>query len=123
MSTRSSIEENKVLMYISSVHKETIMGKEKTLTFVQARSKLSEIVDRVAESGDTYVVSKRQKPVAVIIGVDRYREISGTSKYLNTIRGKRILNLEGIATAVDDIDEAIGELRKSRMEAAVKKFS
>jgi prevent-host-death family protein len=99
------------------------MGKEKTMTFVQARSKLSEIVDRVAENGDTYVVSKRQKPVAVIIGVDRYREISGTSKYLKTIRGKRILNLEGIATAVGDIDEAIRELRKSRMEAALKKFS
>ena len=99
------------------------MGKEKTMTFVQARSKLSEIVDRVAESGDTYVISKRQKPVAVIIGVDRYREISGTSKYLKTIRGKRILNLEGIATAVGDIDEAIRELRKSRMEAALKKFS
>ena len=99
------------------------MGKEKTMTFVQARSKLSEIVDRVAENGDTYVVSKRQKPVAVIIGDDRYREISGTSKYLKTIRGKRILNLEGIATAVGDIDEAIRELRKSRMEAALKKFS
>lgn len=99
------------------------MGKEKTMTFVQARSKLSEIVDRVAENGDTYVVSKRQKPVAVIIGVDRYREISGTSKYLKNIRGKRILNLEGIATAVGDIDEAIRELRKSRMEAALKKFS
>ena len=40
------------------------------MTFVQARSKLSEIVDRVAEHGDAYVVSKRQKPVAVIIGID-----------------------------------------------------
>ena len=99
------------------------MRKEKTMTFVQARSKLSEIIDRVAENGDTYVVSKRQKPVAVIIGVDRYREISGTSKYLKNIRGKRILNLEGIATAVGDIDDAIRELRKSRMEAALKKFS
>jgi prevent-host-death family protein len=47
------------------------MAKEKVMSFVQARSKLSEIVDRVAESGDTYVVSKRQKPRAVIIGIDR----------------------------------------------------
>src|ERR1044072_1356466 len=99
------------------------MGKEKIMTFVQARSKLSEIVDRVAENGDTYVVSKRQQPVAVIIGGDRYREIWGTSKYWKTMRGKGILNLEGIATAVGDIDEAIRELRKSRMEAALKKFS
>lgn len=97
------------------------MGKEKNMTFVEARSKLSEIVDRVAESGETYVVSKRQKPVAVIIGIDRYREMSGTSKYLKTIRGKRILNLEGIATAVGDIDEAIRDLRKSRIEAVLKR--
>ncbi len=96
------------------------MEKEMSLTFVQARSRLSEIVDRVAEHGEAYVVSKRQKPVAVIIGIDRYREISGTSKYLKTIRGKRILNLEGIATAVGDIDKAIRDLRKSRLEAVLK---
>jgi prevent-host-death family protein len=99
------------------------MAKEKNMTFVQARSKLSEIIDRVAESGDTYVVSKRQKPRAVIIGIDRYRELSGTSKYLKTVGGKRIINLEGIGTAVGDIDEAIRELRKSRIEAVIKKFS
>jgi antitoxin YefM len=99
------------------------MTKEKNMTLVQARSKFSEIVDRVAESGDTYVVSKRQKPRAVIIGVERYRELSGTSKYLKNVNGKRIINLEGIATAVGDIDEAIRELRKSRIEAVMKKFS
>jgi len=99
------------------------MGKEKALTFVQARSKLSEIVDRVAENGDTYVVSKRQKPVAVIIGVDRYRELSGPSKYLKNVRGKKIFKLGGIGKAVGDLDEAIRELRKSRIEAVTKKFS
>jgi prevent-host-death family protein len=99
------------------------MAKEKVMTFVQVRSKLSEIVDHVAESGDTYVVSKRQKPRAVIIGIDRYRELSGTSKYLRTVGGKRILNLEGIGTAVGDIDEAIRELRKSRIDAVIKRFS
>ena len=96
------------------------MAKEKVMTFVQARSKLSEIVDRVAEHGETYVVSKRQKPVAVIIGIDRYRNLSGTSKYMKNIGGKRILNIEGIATAVGDIDEAIRALRKSRLEAIRK---
>lgn len=98
------------------------MAREKMMTFVQARSKLSEIVDRVAESRDAYVVSKRQKPCAVIIGIDRYRELSGTSKYLKTVRGKKIIKLEGIATAVGDIDEAIRDLRKSRIEAVIKKF-
>jgi prevent-host-death family protein len=110
-------------MYISSVHKESNVTKEKTVTFVQARSKLSEIVDRVAESSDTYVVSKRQKPCAVIIGIDRYRELSGTSKHLKNVGGKKIFKLGGIGKAVGDIDEAIRELRKSRIEAVLKKFS
>lgn len=94
------------------------MAKEKVLTFVQARSNLSEIVDRVAEHGDTYVVSKRQKPVAVIIGIDRYRQLSGTAKYMKNIAGKKILRIGGIGEAVGDIDDAIRALRKSRIEAA-----
>ena len=100
------------------------MGKEKIMTVVQARSKLSEIVDRVAKNGDTYVVSKRKKPCAVIIGIDRYRELSGTSKLLKfkNVGGRRILNLEGIATAVGDIDDAIRELRKSKIESVLKNY-
>lgn len=96
------------------------MAKEKVMPFVEARAKLSEIVDRVAEHGDTYVVAKRQKPVAVIIGIDQYRRLSGTAKHLKEIAGKRILNIEGIATAVGDIDEAIRALRKSRLEVAAR---
>ena len=99
------------------------MAKEKVMTFVQARSKLSEIVDRVAECGDTYVVSKRQKPVAVIIGIQKYRELSGTSKYIKTVGGKKIFKIGGIGKAVGDIDEAIRELRRSRIEAVIKNFS
>jgi len=98
------------------------VAKEKNMTFVQARSKLSEIVDRVAESGETYIVSKRQKPRAVIIGIDRYRELSGTSKYLRTVGGRKIFKLGGIGKAVGDIDEAIRELRRSRIEAVTKEF-
>jgi hypothetical protein len=58
--------------------------------------------------------------VAVIIGIDRYRHLTGTAKYMKSVAGKRILNIEGIATAVGDMDEAIRELRKSRLEAIAK---
>jgi prevent-host-death family protein len=104
-------------MYTYPVHFEVFMVKEKIMPFVQARARLSEIVDRVAEHGDTYVVAKRQKPVAVIIGIDRYRELSGTAKHVKEIAGKRILKIGGIATAVGSTDEAIRELRKSRLAA------
>jgi prevent-host-death family protein len=94
------------------------MAREKLMPFVEARANLSEIVDRVAEHGDTYVVAKRHKPVAVIIGIDRYRQLSGTAKHVKEIAGKRILKIGGMAKAVGDIDEAIRALRKSRLEAA-----
>ena len=94
------------------------VAREKIMPFVKARAKLSEIVDRVNEYGDTYVVAKRQKPVAVIIGVDRYRRLSGGAKHINEIAGKRILDIAGIASAVGDIDKAIRALRKSRLDAA-----
>lgn len=91
------------------------MKKEKQITFVYARSNLSEIVNRVAEQGETYVVSKRQKPKVVIVSVDRYAELKGAARRLKfkNIGGRKILNIEGIATAVDDIDEAIKDIRKA----------
>jgi len=46
------------------------MTKEKIVTVHQVRSKLTEIVDRVAKQKETYIIAKRQKPVAVIIGID-----------------------------------------------------
>lgn len=100
------------------------MKKEKNMTFVQARSNFSEIVDRVAKQGETYVVSKRQEPKAVIISVDRYAELTGTRKQLRfkNIGGQKILNIEGIATAVDDIEQAIKEIRKSKIAGVLKNF-
>jgi prevent-host-death family protein len=105
-------------MYIYGVHLEVSMPKEKIMPFVEARAKLSEIVTHVAEHGDTYVVAKRQKPVAVIIGIDRYRQLSGSAKRMRDIAGRRLLDIEGMATAVEDIDQAIRALRKSRLAAA-----
>jgi prevent-host-death family protein len=92
------------------------MTKEKILTFVEARANLSEIVDRVNEQGETFVVAKRQKPVAVIIGIEKYRQMAGAGKYLRDLSGKRVLRIGGIAKVVGDVDAAIRSLRKSRLK-------
>ena len=111
------------MVYILSVHKGENHGERKNHD-VRAGSLEAQRNRRwVAESGDTYVVSKRQKPRAVIIGIDRYRELSGTAKHLKNVGGKKIFKLGGIGKAVGDIDKAIRELRKSRIEAVTKKFS
>ncbi len=51
-------------------------------------------------------------------GVKTNWKESGGAKHIKQIAGKRILNIEGIATAVGNIDEAIRALRKSRLAAA-----
>lgn len=91
------------------------MAKERVLSFIEARSNLSKIVDQVSERGQTYVVAKRAKPVAVILGIQRYREMASASRNLKSVRDKRILKLRGMGTATGDIDRAIKDLRKSRV--------
>ena len=93
------------------------MTKEKIMPFVEARAKLSTIVDRVNEQGETYIVAKRQKPVAVIIGIDKYRYLAGAGKHIRRIAGKQIFKVGGIAKTTADIDEALRTLRRSRLEA------
>lgn len=96
------------------------MAKERVLSFVEARANLSEIVDQVNERGQTYIIAKREKPVAVIVGLNRYREMAGVNKYLKRVKGKRILKIRGIASGVADIDEAIRDLRRSRIEVLTR---
>jgi len=99
------------------------MPREKVLSFVEARARLSEIVDRVSEHGETFVVAKRQKPVAAIIGITKYRDMVGASKYLRNRGGKSILRIGGIGSASEDIDDAIEALRKSRIAVLTRSFS
>ena len=93
------------------------MAKEKVVSFVKARKELSRILDQVSSGGEPVVIAKRHKPLAVVVGLERYRQVSGTHKHFAKVKGKRILKIRGIARAVGDIDEAIRALRKSRIEA------
>ena len=93
------------------------MAKEKIVSFVKARRDLSRILEQVSNGGEAVVIAKRHKPLAVVVGIDRFREMTSASKYLVNVKGKRILKIRGIARAVGDIDAAIRALRKSRIEA------
>jgi len=98
------------------------MAKEKILSFVEARANLSEIVDQVSKGGQTYVIAKRGKPVAVIVGFEKYQEMANGRKHLKSRGGKRILKLSDTATGVAKIDEAIKDLRKSRIASVAGSF-
>ncbi len=65
--------------------------------------------------GQTYIIAKREKPVAVIMGFQKYQDMANGRKHLKSRGGKRILKLRDTATGVANIDEAIKDLRKSRI--------
>ncbi len=98
------------------------MAKEKTLSFVEARANLSEVVEQASKRGQTYVIAKREKPVAVIIGFEKYQDMANGRKHLKSRGGKRILKLSGTATVVGNIDQAIKDLRRSRIASVARSF-
>jgi prevent-host-death family protein len=98
------------------------MAKEKVVSFVKARRELSRILDQVSNGGAPVVIAKRQKPLAVLVGLDRYRQVSGAHRQLAKVEGKRILKVRGMAKGSPDIDKAIDTLRRSRIEALTGAF-
>ncbi len=98
------------------------MAKEKILSFVEARANLSEIVEQASKRGQTYVIAKREKPVAVIIVFQKYQDIANGRKHLKSRGGKRILKLSDTAIGAANIDEAIKDLRKSRIVTLSRAF-
>ena len=73
------------------------MVKEKVVSFVKARKELSQIVDQVSNGGAPVVIAKRDKPLAVVVGVARYRQVSGAHRQLTKVEGKHILKVRGMA--------------------------
>ena len=98
------------------------MAKENILSLVEARANLSDVVEQANQRGQTYVIAKRGKPVGVIVGYRKYQEMADGRKHLKNQGGNKILKLSKTATAIDDIDEAIKELRKSRIASAAGSF-
>lgn len=98
------------------------MAKEKILSFVEARANLSEVVEQASKRGQTYVIAKREKPVAVIIGFEKYQDMANVRKHLKSRGGKRILKLSDTATGVGNIDQAIKDLRRSRIASFARSF-
>lgn len=47
----------------------------KSIGMTQAKSKLAELVARASYGGEQFVLERRGKPLAVLIGVDEYRRL------------------------------------------------
>jgi prevent-host-death family protein len=90
-----------------------------TLTTMDLRKNLGHILDMVAEKNESVIISRANKPLAVILSISEYEE-----KVQNKNRGQR---LEALSTAMDawrernrkatarvDVVKAVRESRDSR---------
>ncbi len=91
----------------------------KTLSALDLRKRLGEVLDSIAQNKEQVMISRANKPLAVIISVDEYEE-----KILKSRRGEK---LKELSTRMDewrakhreetrdlDVVKAIRELRDSR---------
>lgn len=82
------------------------MGEIVTLTAAKAR--LSELVSRLIHMRDKIVITRKGKPVAVLLPVDAYRQLAGREgRGLAVARGA-LADLDG------EIDEMCENIYKSR---------
>jgi prevent-host-death family protein len=82
------------------------LGEIVTLTAAKAR--LSELVSRLIHIRDKVVITRKGKPVAVLLPVDAYRELAGR-------KGRGLAAARGALADLDDeIDEMCENIYRSR---------
>ena len=85
-----------------------------TLSVSEAKERLSEIVERVADSGDRFVIESRGKPVAAVVSTE---ELTGLQE--ETERPEGLLGAVGILSEEDEEEweETVREIYRQRREA------
>lgn len=92
---------------------------EKFIGVEEARAKLGQLVDDVATGGDHIALTKRGRPVAMIVGREEYSELRmlateqarrRLAEHLETTR--RLVEKAGLDPSV--VEEAIRETRRAR---------
>ncbi len=85
-----------------------------TLSVSEAKERLSEIVDRVADSGDRFVIESRGRQVAAIVSAD---ELNGLEEEADRPEG--LLGAVGILSEEDEEEweETVREIYRQRRQA------
>ena len=65
----------------------------------QAKSSFSEIMGRAAYGGQQFIIQRRGKPLAVVIGIAEYEE------FMAFKRARRLLRFQRLREAASDISE------------------
>ena len=102
----------RTVRYYAGAVKEGVVTE--TLSVSEAKKRLSEIVERVADSGDRFVIESRGKAVAAVVSTD---ELSGLQPEAG--RSEGILGAVGILSEEDEEEweETVREIYRQRRQA------
>lgn len=84
---------------------------ETTITAIEMRQKLGEILDRVAQKGDHITITRANKPLATLIPPDDHKEYCTIHKRAKTIE-------EAIADVEKWKRDNPGKLRPGKLDSA-----
>jgi len=92
----------------------------KDVSIAEAKSKFSEIIARTIYAGERFIVRRRGKPVAAIVGIDDFKKIQLTNSSEDT--GTLLAAAEAWAD-FKDLDRVIEDIYRSRRKSTDRKVT
>ena len=86
----------------------------------EAKSKFSEVIARTIYAGERFIVRRRGKPVAAIVGIDDLKKIQSTDSREDT--GTLLAAAEAWAD-FKDLDRVIEDIYRSRRKSTDRKVT
>ncbi|HMB92100.1 MAG TPA: type II toxin-antitoxin system Phd/YefM family antitoxin [Rhodothermales bacterium] len=69
-----------------------------TLSTVEARKSLSEIINQAAYGGEPTIIERRGKPVAVVVSVEDFEAMEALEDYLDVQEAEKRMKEDGAVT-------------------------
>ncbi len=92
----------------------------KDVSIAEAKSKFSEIIARTIYAGERFIVRRRGKPVAAIVGINDFKKIQLTNSSEDT--GTLLAAAEAWAD-FKDLDRVIEDIYRSRRKSTDRKVT
>ena len=92
----------------------------KYISIAEAKSKFSEVIARTIYAGERFIVRRRGKPVAAIVGIDDLKKIQLTESSEDT--GTLLAAAEAWAD-FKDLDRVIEDIYRSRRKSTDRKVT
>jgi prevent-host-death family protein len=87
----------------------------------ELRTKAGHILSRIKRTGERFIIQRRGEPVAVLMGIEEYRRLTGeepTKKLIEEMTREELVKLAKAARGMwkdrDDIGDALDYIERSR---------